>query len=106
MDILDGKQIKELMDEKGMTQKQLALKTGLTESSISRYINGSRYPSAKSYFKIIKAIEGEIYDKRSCKDEILELIQKDLNTYEKLGRSEVVAVLRVLWLRVYFEIET
>ena len=105
MEILDGKQIKELMDEKGMTQKQLALKTGLAESSISRYINGSRYPSAKSYFKIIKAIEGEIYD-RSCKDEILDIIQKDLNTYEKLGRSEVVAVLRVLWLRVYFEIET
>lgn len=106
MEIIDGNQLKALMKEKGITQKELALKTGLTESSISRYINGSRYPSAKSYFKIVEVLGGEIYDKRSCKDEILDLIQKDLNTYEKLGRSEVVAVLRVLWLHVYFEIET
>lgn len=34
--------LKALIKEKGMTQKQLADKVGLTEACISRYVNNSR----------------------------------------------------------------
>ncbi len=39
-----GKRIARECAEKGITQKQLAQSTGLTEAGISRYINGQRLP--------------------------------------------------------------
>lgn len=36
--------LKTVLDLRGMTQRELAEKTGITEVSISRYINGSRIP--------------------------------------------------------------
>ena len=39
-----GKRIKELLEKKGITQKELALKVGCTEAAISHYIKGDRIP--------------------------------------------------------------
>lgn len=39
-----GDKIIELLKEQQMTQKELAERIGLTETAISRYINGSREP--------------------------------------------------------------
>lgn len=36
--------VKELMDLQNMTQKELSNKSGITEASISRYLNGERTP--------------------------------------------------------------
>ena len=36
--------IKELIDKKGITQKQLAAEIGVTEVTISRYIHENRMP--------------------------------------------------------------
>lgn len=36
--------IKELMTTQNMTQKELSEKSGITEASISRYLNGERTP--------------------------------------------------------------
>jgi transcriptional regulator with XRE-family HTH domain len=38
------KRLQELLDEKDMTQRELAEKIGVTEVTISRYINGERKP--------------------------------------------------------------
>lgn len=42
MDI--GKKILRIMKEKGMSQKQLATASGITEAAISKYISGEREP--------------------------------------------------------------
>ena len=42
-----GKKIKKLAAELGYTQKQLAVRSGCTEASISRYINNTRMPTVK-----------------------------------------------------------
>lgn len=39
-----GKKIEFLLKKKGMTRKELAEKSGITEAAICRYINGSRKP--------------------------------------------------------------
>ena len=36
--------VKELMESQNMTQKELSEKSGITEASISRYLNGERTP--------------------------------------------------------------
>ena len=42
-----GDKIKHLMKKNGYTQKQLAIRSGSTESAISRYVNNKREPSIK-----------------------------------------------------------
>ena len=42
-----GDNIKRLMKENGYTQKQLAIRSGCTEASISKYIHNEREPSIK-----------------------------------------------------------
>lgn len=41
-----GARIKLLLAKNGMTQRDLANKIGITETSISRYISGERMPKA------------------------------------------------------------
>ena len=42
-----GGTIKRLMKENGYTQKQLAMRSGCTESAISRYVRNERTPSIR-----------------------------------------------------------
>lgn len=48
--------IKEMLDEKNITQKQLSEITGITESAISHYIKGDRVPRGTNLVKIAKAL--------------------------------------------------
>ena len=50
--------IKEILKERGQTQKDLALKMGVAEISLSRSINGN--PSLETLQKIADALEVEI----------------------------------------------
>lgn len=52
-----GKNIGYYIAKRGMTKKEVALLAGITETSISRYCNGTRIPSAATLFKIACAIE-------------------------------------------------
>ncbi len=47
-----GERIKQLLDKRGITQKELAEKTGCTEAAISHYIKGDRTPRASVLSKI------------------------------------------------------
>lgn len=42
---------------KNMTQRQLAERVGLTETTISRYVNGTRTPDIFDFRKIVVALE-------------------------------------------------
>lgn len=44
--------LKDLLQEKGMTQRELADRTGLTEATISRYVNGTRRPRGEALLNI------------------------------------------------------
>ena len=48
--------IRELMKKNYMSQKELALRTGLTEATISRYLHGTRRMSVKSLYYIARAL--------------------------------------------------
>lgn len=48
--------IKEMLLEKGMSQKQLSKMTGITESAISNYVKGTRVPRGTNLIKIANAL--------------------------------------------------
>lgn len=54
-----GKRIQELMIRNGMTQKELAYKTGITTVSISRYIKGERIPDCDKIGRIARVLHAD-----------------------------------------------
>lgn len=52
-----GSNIKELSSMKGISQKQLAKLSDLTEATISRYVKGTRVPTVEVLSKIAKALD-------------------------------------------------
>ena len=48
--------LKKLMIEREMTAADIARKTGMTQATLSRYINGKRTPNINSVIKIAKAL--------------------------------------------------
>ena len=56
MDIF-GDNLRDILKEYGMTQRQLAEETGLTEATISSYINKRKIPSMKAIVNIANALD-------------------------------------------------
>lgn len=52
-----GKRIKDLIDAKKITQKALAEETGISESSLSRIVNGDNLPDIEEAVTIAEALE-------------------------------------------------
>lgn len=46
----------ELLSKRGMTQKELSIASGVTESAISHYMRGDRVPRGANLLKIAKAL--------------------------------------------------
>lgn len=51
-----GGRIKALLEQKGMTQRQLAEKVGCTEAAVSHYVKGDRVPRSSAMSKIAIAL--------------------------------------------------
>lgn len=49
--------VKTLMDQKGMNQKELSEKSGITESSVCRYLKGDRTPRIDIIINFAKALD-------------------------------------------------
>ena len=90
MEITLGKRIKQAMESKNMKQYELAEKTYITQTTISRYITGERTPDAINLKAICEALE-------ISADWLLEIKdyqQEELKRLEKLKElMEIVAQL-------------
>lgn len=51
-----GQTLKNKLDDAWMTQRELAEESGISESSISYYINGERIPKIRSIINIAHAL--------------------------------------------------
>lgn len=56
MDIF-GDNLRDILKEYGMTQRQLAEEAGLTEATISSYINKRKIPSMRAIVNIANALD-------------------------------------------------
>lgn len=55
-----GQNLKDLLDEYGMTQRELAIRIGVSKQTISAYINGERKPSIENLANIAYVLECDI----------------------------------------------
>lgn len=51
-----GERMKLIIQEKGISQKELSRRSGITEAAISGYINGTREPGLVAVIRIAKAL--------------------------------------------------
>lgn len=52
MEIKLAERLKELMQEKGVNQKQLSEKIGIKQGRISKWLSGENYPSLENLWKL------------------------------------------------------
>ena len=55
LDFYTQKRLKLLIDNLGISQREFALQTGLTECAVSKYMSGERIPNAGSLIRIAHA---------------------------------------------------
>ena len=85
-----GERIQSLMETRGMTRKQLAEASGLTEAAISRYITGARHPKSISLSAIAKALDvttdellGNVVDSIDEVDDAIRLVARNADSISK-----------------------
>ena len=60
MSVAIANRIYEILEAKGMTQKDLAKRLGKTETEVSRWLSGTHYLTLSTICKISAALEEEI----------------------------------------------
>lgn len=75
-----GERLKELIDKKGISQKELAEKVGCTNAAISRYIKGNRVPRAGVLTKIAIVLD-------TTSDYLLEGVPTDVTDELRLAKK-------------------
>lgn len=57
-----GDNLSSMLDDANMTQKELAIETGLSEAAISNYIHKRRLPGVKALINIAEALDSSLDD--------------------------------------------
>ena len=55
-----GERLNEILKEKGLSQRELSEKCGITEATISRYINNQRIPKMDIFKKIADTLNVDV----------------------------------------------
>ena len=92
--------VKALMKEQGMTQRELARRSGLTEASVCKYLSGARTPQAEAVVLLAKAL-GTTSDyllgiKRDEESIYLDLEKQILENKESLTPEERMRLIMLL----------
>lgn len=87
-----------LLAQSGLTQKELAEKTGLTPAAISRYVSGNRMPREIVVAKIAKALDVQPRDLTGTNaeqevDEAVQLIARNVNSLSGDQRTQLIDAL-------------
>ena len=96
-----GDRIRSALRFRGITQRELAERVGLTEQAISRYVHGSRTPLPKYLSRISRALDipydhllhGSPEIGRSEIEDALALIRRNLPYITNEDRREFVEIL-------------
>jgi len=82
--------LKEVLKEKGISGKKLAETVDITETSLSRIINGDQQPRFDLLLKIAETLDvdiRELFHPTKTQNTTLEDIQKAIDTLESLKKN-------------------
>ena len=96
-----NERIKELMKERNINQKQLAEQSGITEASVSRYLNGERTPRidivsnfARVFGISVDDIIADEFPKMSTYDSIANAIGRNGGDLTLEEKEKLISLLR------------
>ena len=84
-----GETIKEVLEEKNMSQDELANLVGVSKSSISCYEKGTRTPSIETMIDFM-TLFGVSSDYLIGSDNLIKTITNDENNFTVLSREEII----------------
>ena len=84
--------IREILEAKGMSQRELADKVGITEVTLSRYINGNRVPKAPTAMCIARALGVDVEEIFECAPVEVAVEVAPPNAEEMVMKSEANAL--------------
>ena len=96
------RKITELLSKRNMSQKELAISAGITESAISHYVNGDRVPRGVNLLKIARALgtttdyllsEDKVNNKKGDLEVAKTLIARNAEQMTKEEKMEFVSIL-------------
>lgn len=93
------KRLLELIGEKSLSQKDLSMITGLTESTISRYVSGERIPRGANLVKLAKALDTTVDDllgNNREEDDIEEIINLVARNSEKMDVEDKMRIINLV----------
>lgn len=98
MEELFARRLSALLRQRGLTQKELAQRTGLTPAAISRYLSGARKPRAIIVAKIAEVLDVDPSDLLGSRveqeiDGAVQLIARNANSLSEEQRGELIATL-------------
>ena len=97
-----GEKVKKLMDEAGMSQKTLARESGISESSICRYLSGELKPRMDVASNIAKALgvttsyllgEEEGLPARDSFKETVSIVTRNRKKLSAAQKAEIIKIL-------------
>lgn len=88
--------LKQSIDNRQLTQRQLAILIGSTEVSISRYLKGKRIPGADTLYKLCKALDVSA-------DYLLGLDADNYQVQELKGKLEDLRMRCAVGAETYFD---
>ena len=96
-----GQIIKEILGQKGISQKELSASAGVTEAAMSHYIKGDRVPRGANLLNIAKAL-GTTTNVLLGETETDDISYEErpvriLDVREKVLRGKTIRLVRVLW---------
>jgi transcriptional regulator with XRE-family HTH domain len=98
MSVEFGRRLAAILQQKCLTQRDLAAMTGLTEAAVSRYISGAREPRAITVAKIAKVLEVTPQELLGTPvnndvDHAVRLIARNANSLTEEQRAELISAL-------------
>ncbi len=57
-----SKNLRQMIDDSRMSQKEIAYNAGISEASLTNYIKGTRMPTAKAILNISYALDCDVSD--------------------------------------------
>ena len=94
--------VKFLMKELGLTQRELAARSGLTEASVSKYLSGARTPQLNAVIALAKALKTDAdfllginkkEEKKTAYEEIEKLLQENKSSLTSEERMKLIMLL-------------
>lgn len=104
-----SKRLTEIIRTKGISQKELAKKTGITESAISCYVNGTRVPRSDVLSRIAKVLDistdylmgNDLAGKLSPKQGELMYLQRNLSKLDSADLKKAENILKVVFNDIF-----